>query len=157
MSDGPSALPRVPSTAGRLAVPVPEIAAFVPGAAVTFLEWDGPLDATTDRELDAFVGSRVAFDFTLAVPSAFPDGTAYVPPEPSLGFRQLAHHLHQQFRDRTPLAWGQGLVPHLPLPTEDGPRQGVLDRLPLTAQAREVVLLDGSEVLGRWAFGTSAA
>lgn len=153
-------LPRgdAPATS-RLVVPVPELAGVLRGAVVGFLSWSGPLDAALDRRLAAFVGDRAGFDYALTTLSTFPDGTEYVPPEPGAGFRRLGHHLHREFRAQTPLGeFGSALVPHLAVPTDPGPRQGLLERLPLQCHAAEVwVCAADGAVLARYPFGTSAA
>ncbi|MDP9821400.1 hypothetical protein [Nocardioides massiliensis] len=148
-----------PSLTGQLVVPVPELAAVLSDAVIGFLSWAGELDAALDRQLAAYVGDRAGFDYALTTLSTFPDGTEYVPPAPGAGFRRLGHHLHKQFREQTPLGdFGHALVPHLAVPTAPGPRQGLLERLPVHCHAAEVWLraADG-EVLARYAFGTSAA
>lgn len=151
--------PAPPPTPAQLVVPVPELAGVLPDPAVGFLLWTGALDAALDRQLAAFVGDRAGFDYALATLSTFPDGTEYVPPASAVGFRRLGHHLHKEFRAQTPMGdLGSALVPHLAVPTAPGPRQGLLERLPLHCHAAEVWLRtpDG-EVLARYPFGTSAA
>lgn len=163
--------PVAPVTA-RLVVPVPELAEVLPDAVVGFLAWSGGidtagagpvrepvLDPVLDRRLAAFIGDRVGFDYALTTLSTFPDGGEYLPPSPALGFRRLGHHLHKEFRAQTPMGdFASALVPHLVVPTAPGPRQGLLERLPVRCHAAEVwVQTTDGAVLARYAFGTSAA
>lgn len=140
-------------------VPVAELSCALPGATVTFLTWVGVPDEGLDRELATYFGAQVGFSYTLCEVNEFPDGTAYVAPEPASDFRRLSQHLHQRFREHTPLThFGPDLIPHLALPEAPTLRQAVLDRMPLQCHAQEAVLRspDGI-VVGCYPFATSAA
>lgn len=140
-------------------VPVAELSCALPGATVTFLTWRGVPNEGLDRELAAYFGAQVGFSYVLAQINEFPDGSVYVAPEPASDFRRLGQHLHQRFREHTPLTrFGTDLIPHLALPGAPPLRQAVLDRLPLQCHAQEAVLrAPEGLVVGCYPFATSAA
>jgi hypothetical protein len=173
-----------PSPFSALLVPVPAAdwllagrpmdtgyaAGLVVPAHVTLLVPFASRDALTDgvlTELEGLFADVVPFPFELSRASRFPDGPAYLAPDPAAPFRTLVAELSRAFPEYPPYEGRfDGVVPHLTVPLKDGE---VLDDLqkvvdghgPVRALAAEAELVwvdsDGLEVLAHFPFGTTAA
>lgn len=118
-------------------------------------------------ELRVFFADVLPFAFKLGGISQFPDGTAYLSPEPAAPFRQLTHELFERFPEFPPYGGAfSEVIPHLSVPTledegVDGLRFGLGPRLPISAHAREAALFwcepGASRTLETFTFGTTAA
>jgi len=139
----------------RLVVPVPEVSGRIPDARIALLDPFLPatqVDAGVLAELRELFGGLVPFAYVLGDPARFPSGSSYLPPQPVATFRRITHRLRRAFPEVVgPATSLDTVVPHLTLP------EGVELPTPLEVHAREAHLLDGDDVLARFAFGTSAA
>ena len=90
-----------------------------------------------------------AFDFALDRVEQFPDGTTWLHPTPSLPFVDLTAAVWQRWPEHPPY---EGLhdevIPHLTISETPIDVQLVL---PISARAREVMLIEEDEPSGRWA------
>jgi len=133
---------------------VPLLVPFLRRSAVT----DGLL-----AELGTLFSDVVPFSFDLDEVCAFPSGEVYLAPHPPSPFRQLSAQLARRFSP-VPSSAGQfpDVVPHVPVPLVDGEtledvERRVLAHGPLQGLATEARLVEGSEVLAEFPFGTAAA
>jgi hypothetical protein len=146
-------------TATRLVVPVPELTARVPGAHIPLLEPFLPpeeIDEGVIAELRELFSDLVPFAYVLGEPVRFPNGAAYLPPQPVNVFRRITHSLRRAFPEVIgPATSLDTVIPHLSLP------EGADVPTPLEVHAREAVLLVGGHeegrVLATFRFGTTAA
>jgi hypothetical protein len=151
----------MPRTA--LIVPVPEAepqvgelrlahdpsAAFGVPAHVTilfpFLD-TGDLDEAALADL---ISGFPAFDFELDRVEQFPDGATWLRPAPSLPFVDLTAAVSQRWPEAPPYEGAfDEVIPHLTLSKTP---IDVQLQLPITARAREVLLIEEDEPSGRWA------
>ncbi len=136
-------------------VPVPELAGRVPGAKIALLDpflLASQVDAGVVAELREFFAELVPFPYVLGDSARFPNGLAYLPPQPVGTFRSISHSLRRAFPEVIGTTTSLDIViPHLILPEEaDVPT-------PLEVHAREALLIAGEDVLATFRFGTSAA
>jgi 2'-5' RNA ligase superfamily len=177
-------MPAAPSPFSALLVPVPAADWLVAGrpmdagyaaglavpAHVTLIAPFAPRERLTDgvlTELEGLFGDVVPFPFALSRASRFPDGPAYLAPDPAAPFRHLVSELAHAFPEHPPYEGRfDSIVPHLTVPLRDGERLEDLQRLvdgegPVRALAAEAELVwvdeEGLEVLARFPFGTTAA
>lgn len=122
------------------------------------------LDHGMVAELRDFFADVLPFGFRLADLHRFPDGTAYLAPDPAAPFRHLTHGLHRLFPEFPPYAGAfDDVVPHLTVPTAEGEdlSTSVAARLPIQAHAREAALFwwepGACRTLETFPFGTAAA
>ncbi len=149
----------------RLVLPVPEVASEVPGAHLTLMDpfLPGPdIDAGVLAELRDLFAGVMPFQYVLGEPVRFPDGEAYLPPQPGSAFRRLMQDLRRTFPEVVAPADGlHGSIPHVPLPDDVDDALAARLGTPLEAYAREAVLLRGrgqdETPVAVFAFGTSAA
>jgi hypothetical protein len=128
---------------------------------------EGEIDDGMLRELEALFADVTAFTFRLTSVGGFDGGATYLTPDPSAPFRRLTRQLVASFPEYPPFGGAYGdLVPHIsvPVPPDESPesvRADLEERLPLTANAREVQLVwfepDAVRVLARFPFSSSAA
>lgn len=104
------------------------------------------------------------FAFTLSEAASFPDGTAYLVPDPDRPFRDLTARLCLEFPDYPPYGGAfVEVIPHLSVGAANHPsmhellRNVVQPALPIAARAAEVELQwwDGaaSQSIARWPLG----
>ena len=102
-----------------------------------------------DAAVADLISQFPAFDFTLDRVEQFPDGTTWLHPTPSLPFVDLTAAVWQRWPEHPPY---EGLhdevIPHLTI--SETPIDVQLE-LPITARAREVMLIEEDEPSGRWA------
>ena len=150
----PSLLPRDRSPAAHISLYAP------------FLSPD-KIDDGVIGELERCFAELTSFGFTLTEVCEFPDGVAYLAPEPAAPFARLTLEVHRLFPEASPegIAFDD-IVPHLtvPLPpgeTVDDLRTHLRKSLPLTAHAAAAALVhveeEDTHVIATLPFGTSAA
>jgi 2'-5' RNA ligase len=159
-----------------LVVPLPGLVSVAPplggGVAVPHIPLVDPftlaheIDDGVVSELRAYFSDVVPFPVRLPALSQFPNGPAYLNPEPSAPFRQLALGVGRLFPELPRPRGTVDLVPHLTVPqapglTLDDLRDQLAPWLPLATIAREAALWwwdeDGIRTLATFTFGTSAA
>ena len=150
-----------PDELTRLVLPVPEVATVVPGAHIALLDPFLPasqVGAGVRGELREIFAELVPFAFVLGEAARFPNGAAYLPPQPVGVLRRITATLRRAF----PEVVGHpsslhGSIPHLALTDE----AAAAVPTPLEVHAREALLLRGAgssvQVLATFRFGTSAA
>jgi hypothetical protein len=146
-----------PGRTTRLVLPVRELEATVPGAAIVLLDPfldEAAVEPGVVDELGEFFAGLTPFAYVLGEPAEFPHGGRYLPPQPVGVLRRIGHSLRHTF----PEVAGQAIplgsaVPHLDLP------DGLDVPTPLEVHAREALLLvgDPATTLATFRFGTSAA
>ena len=137
---------------------------------ITLLAPFAPRDRLTDgvvTELAELFADVVPFPFELARASRFPDGAAYLAPDPAAPFRNLVTELGRAFPGYPPYEGRfDDVVPHVTVPLNDGELvedlQGMVDHHgPVRALAAEAQLVwvdsEGLEVVAHFPFGTTAA
>jgi hypothetical protein len=150
----PSWLPRDRSPAAHITLCAP------------FLAPD-KIDDGVVAELERCFADLTSFVFTLTEVCEFPDGVAYLAPDPAAPFARLTLEVHRLFPEvsQSGITFDD-IVPHLtvPLPsgeTVDDLRAHLRKSLPLTAHAAEAALVhveeEDTHVIATLPFGTSAA
>ncbi len=142
-----------------LVLPVPEAAGLVADAHIALLDPFLPSHLIDDgvlAELREFFAELVPFAYVLGERAEFPNGSAYLPPQPVGVFRRVIHQLRRSFPELVgPASTLDTFVPHLALPA------GSTVTGPIEAHGRETQLrLDGPggvRVIATFRFGTSAA
>jgi 2'-5' RNA ligase superfamily len=137
---------------------------------VTLLAPFAPRDRLTDgvvTELADLFADVVPFPFELARASRFPDGAAYLAPDPAAPFRNLVTELGRAFPEYPPYEGRfDEVVPHVTVPLNDGEVVEDLQRIvdhhgPVRALAAEAQLVwvdsEGVDVVAHFPFGTAAA
>lgn len=150
----PGLLPRDRGVAAHITL----VAPFLPPSRID----DGVLDELAER-----LGDITSFGFALTEVCEFPDGTAYLSPEPAAPFRHLALDLHRQFPEASSGVISiDDVVPHLTVPllpdeTAADLRSLLRDSLPVTGHAVEANVVHVEEgnlhVVATLPFGVSAA
>ncbi len=159
-----------------LVVPLPGLVSVAPplggGVAVPHIPLLDPftdvadIDAGVVAELRDYFADVVPFPVRLPELSQFPNGPAYLNPEPAAPFRQLALGVGRLFPELRRPRDTVDLVPHLTVPLAAGAtledlRAQLAPWLPLATIAREAALWwwaeDGLRTVARFEFGTSAA
>lgn len=106
------------------------------------------VDSETERALGSLVLATPAFDFSLARVGRFP-GVVYLAPEPAAPFRALTSALVARWPEHPPYGGAYPeVVPHLTVAHGEAVPEGLVARLPLRSQAREVWLM--ARALRRW-------
>ena len=177
-------MPAAPAPFSALLVPVPAAEWLVAGrpldsgyaaglvvpAHLTLLAPFAPRDELTDgvvTELDGLFADVVPFPFELSRASRFPEGPAYLAPDPPAPFRHLVNELGRAFPEYPPYEGRfDEVVPHVTVPLRNGEGLDDLQRLvddhgPVRALAAEAQLVwvdgEGVEVVAHFPFGTTAA
>lgn len=143
--------------ATRLVLPVPEIASKVDRPYIGLLDPFLPaslVDEGVVAELREIFAELVPFAFVLGQAAWFPNGEAYLSPQPVAVFRHITQRLRHTFPEVIGPTSLHGSIPHLSLSDEEADAVPT----PLEVHAREALLLQGREkVLATFTFGTSAA
>jgi hypothetical protein len=150
----PSMLPRDRSTAAHITLCAP------------FLAPDR-IDDGVVSELERCFAELTSFGFTLTEVCEFPDGVAYLSPEPAAPFARLTLEMHRLFPEAAPNGVTfDDIVPHLTVPLPTGEtvedlRAHLRNSLPLTAHAAQATLVhveeEDTHVIATLPFGISAA
>lgn len=150
----PSFLPQDRGTAAHITLCAP----FLPPERID----DGVI-----AELAGWFADLTSFSFRLTEVCEFPDGVAYLAPDPAAPFTRLSLELRRLFPETTPLDLTFGeFVPHVTVPlgaqdTVEELRAQLQRSLPLTAHAVEAALVHVEEgnthVIATLPFGASAA
>ncbi|MDQ6642030.1 MAG: 2'-5' RNA ligase family protein [Actinomycetota bacterium] len=128
---------------------------------------EADIDDGVVADLERYFADVTAFDYTLEGVSAFPDGPAYLVPEPATVFRRLTLGLLRFFPEFPPYGGSfTEVVPHISVPLLDGEdanslRREIAHRLPIEARAHSATLIRVAEgdtrTLATFPFGTTAA
>jgi hypothetical protein len=119
------------------------------------------LDEPTLGRVGATVGALPAFPYTFRRTDWFDDDVLWLAPDDPGPFRELTERVHAAFPDHPPFEGVfADVVPHLtvghrhPRPVLEAAEREVLDHLPVTGRATDVVLLAQDEPGGRWTVRT---